>query len=40
MQYVKLGHTGLDISKIGLGMMSFGKPGSENVVVNKNWPRL
>lgn len=30
MQYVKLGHTGLDISKIGLGMMSFGKPGSEN----------
>ncbi|MFV0680999.1 aldo/keto reductase [Ottowia sp.] len=28
MQYTKLGHTGLDVSKICLGMMSFGKPGS------------
>jgi 1-deoxyxylulose-5-phosphate synthase len=30
MKYVKLGHTGLDVSKICLGMMSFGKPGKEN----------
>lgn len=30
MNYIKLGNTGLDISRIGLGMMSFGKPGSEN----------
>lgn len=30
MEYVKLGNTGLDVSKICLGMMSFGKPGNEN----------
>ncbi|MDO4641838.1 MAG: aldo/keto reductase [Neisseria sp.] len=30
MQYVKLGNTGVDVSRICLGMMSFGKPGSEN----------
>lgn len=30
MQYVKFGHTGMDVSRICLGMMSFGKPGSEN----------
>jgi len=30
MKYTKLGNTGLDVSKICLGMMSFGKPGSEN----------
>lgn len=30
MKYVKLGHTGVDVSKICLGMMSFGKPGSEH----------
>ena len=30
MQYVKLGKIGLDVSRICLGMMSFGKPGSEN----------
>ncbi|MDP4201699.1 MAG: aldo/keto reductase [Bacteroidota bacterium] len=30
MKYVKLGNTGLDVSKICLGMMSFGKPGNEN----------
>lgn len=30
MKYTKLGNTGLDVSKICLGMMSFGKPGKEN----------
>jgi 1-deoxyxylulose-5-phosphate synthase len=30
MKYVKLGNTGVDVSKICLGMMSFGKPGSEH----------
>jgi 1-deoxyxylulose-5-phosphate synthase len=30
MQFIKLGNTGLDVSKICLGMMSFGKPGKEN----------
>lgn len=30
MKYVKLGNTGADVSKICLGMMSFGKPGSEH----------
>ncbi|MFV0331814.1 MAG: aldo/keto reductase [Dysgonomonas sp.] len=30
MQYIKLGNTGVDVSKICLGMMSFGKPGKEN----------
>ncbi|MCZ8158557.1 MAG: aldo/keto reductase [Rhizobiaceae bacterium] len=30
MEYVKLGNTGVDVSKICLGMMSFGKPGNEN----------
>lgn len=30
MKYTKLGNTGVDVSKICLGMMSFGKPGSEN----------
>lgn len=28
MKYIKLGDTGIDVSKICLGMMSFGKPGS------------
>ena len=32
MQYVKLGKTGVDVSRICLGCMSFGKPGSENGV--------
>ncbi len=32
MQYVKLGNTGVDVSRICLGCMSFGKPGSENGV--------
>ena len=32
MKYVKLGNTGVDVSKICLGMMSFGKPGAENGV--------
>jgi 1-deoxyxylulose-5-phosphate synthase len=32
MKYIKLGHTGVDVSKICLGMMSFGKPGKENGV--------
>ena len=32
MKYVKLGNTGVDVSKICLGMMSFGKPGPENGV--------
>ncbi|ULQ50766.1 aldo/keto reductase [Flavihumibacter fluvii] len=32
MKYIKLGNTGLDVSKICLGMMSFGKPGKENGV--------
>lgn len=32
MQYVKLGNTGVDVSRICLGMMSFGKPGKENGV--------
>ena len=27
MQYVKFGKTGMDVSRICLGMMSFGKPG-------------
>ena len=30
MQYVKFGNTGMDVSRICLGMMSFGKPGIEN----------
>lgn len=30
MQYRKLGNTGVDVSRICLGMMSFGKPGGEN----------
>jgi aryl-alcohol dehydrogenase-like predicted oxidoreductase len=30
MQYIKLGNTGVDVSRICLGMMSFGKPGSEH----------
>ena len=30
MQYVKLGSTGVDVSRICLGCMSFGKPGKEN----------
>ena len=32
MKYVKFGNTGMDVSKICLGMMSFGKPGKENGV--------
>ena len=32
MQYVKFGSTGMDVSRICLGMMSFGKPGKENGV--------
>lgn len=32
MKYVKLGNTGVDVSKICLGMMSFGTPGPENGV--------
>ena len=32
MKYVKLGNSGVDVSKICLGCMSFGKPGSENGV--------
>ncbi len=30
MEYVKLGNSGTDVSRICLGMMSFGKPGKEN----------
>ena len=29
MEYIKLGNTGIDVSKICLGMMSFGKPDKE-----------
>ena len=32
MKYVKFGNTGMDVSKICLGCMSFGKPGKENGV--------
>ena len=32
MQYVKLGKTGVDVSRICLGCMSFGVPGRENGV--------
>lgn len=32
MQYIKFGATGMDVSRICLGCMSFGKPGSENGV--------
>ena len=32
MKYVKLGNSGVDVSRICLGMMSFGKPGTENGV--------
>lgn len=32
MQYVKFGKTGMDVSRICLGMMSFGRPGKENGV--------
>ncbi|MGX8719096.1 MAG: aldo/keto reductase, partial [Desulfovibrio sp.] len=32
MQYVKLGSTGVDVSRICLGCMSFGRPGKENGV--------
>jgi aryl-alcohol dehydrogenase-like predicted oxidoreductase len=27
MRYIKLGHTGLDVSPIALGCMTFGDPG-------------
>jgi len=27
MQYLKFGNTGMDVSRICLGMMSFGHPG-------------
>ena len=30
MDYVKFGNTGMEVSRICLGMMSFGKPGAEN----------
>ena len=30
MQYIKFGNTGMDVSRICLGMISFGKPGKEN----------
>lgn len=30
MKHTKLGHTGVDVSRICLGMMSFGKPGKEH----------
>ena len=30
MKYVKLGNSGVDVSRICLGMMSFGQPGPEN----------
>ena len=30
MKYVKLGNSGVDVSRICLGMMSFGAPGPEN----------
>jgi 1-deoxyxylulose-5-phosphate synthase len=30
VKYIKLGNTGTDVSKICLGMMSFGKPGREH----------
>jgi len=30
MEYTKFGNTGMDVSRICLGMMSFGKPGKEN----------
>lgn len=32
MQYVKLGNTGIDVSRLCLGCMSFGRPGKENGV--------
>ena len=32
MQYVRFGNTGMTVSRICLGMMSFGKPGKENGV--------
>ena len=32
MKYVKLGKSGMDVSRICLGCMSFGKPGQENGV--------
>lgn len=32
MKYVKLGNSGVDVSRVCLGMMSFGKPGPENGV--------
>ncbi|MDL2059969.1 aldo/keto reductase [Mesosutterella sp. AGMB02718] len=32
MQYVKFGSTGMDVSRICLGMMSFGAPGEEHGV--------
>ena len=37
MKYVKFGNTGMDVSRICLGMMSFGKPGNENGVFT--WAR-
>ncbi|WP_318766142.1 aldo/keto reductase [Lactiplantibacillus carotarum] len=30
MKYTKFGNTGMDVSRICLGMMSFGQPGKEN----------
>ena len=32
MQYVKLGNTGMDVSRLCLGCMSFGRPGKDNGV--------
>jgi aryl-alcohol dehydrogenase-like predicted oxidoreductase len=27
MRYIKLGHTGLDVSPIAIGAMTYGEPG-------------
>ena len=32
MKYVKLGNSGVDVSRICLGMMSFGKLGSSETI--------
>ena len=39
MEYVKLGHTGLEVSRICLGMMSYGDPGWRSWVLGEDGAR-
>jgi aryl-alcohol dehydrogenase-like predicted oxidoreductase len=37
MQYIKLGNTGLDVSPIAIGAMTYGDP--ERVTPSGHWPK-